>query len=144
MKKWLLFVGGLLTGIILTILFLLVVSIKNQSEPKSVTSVETEEETQRTPDGVNLFDEPGEIMDVKSYRVFQVIFEDGALVKEKSDYDSYYGKVCLLINSEGKYYYDDEIIKVPKGKVVRQVGIYQYPTNNNSIKTVPIIKIMDN
>lgn len=51
--------------------------------------------------------------------------------------------MCLIVNRERKYYYDDEIVKVPKGKVVRQVGIYQYPTQNDMMKTVPIIMIMD-
>lgn len=47
----------------------------------------------------------------------------------------YTGTVYLLIN--------EEIIRMPDGKVVRQVGIYKYPTKSDFIKTVPIIEIMD-
>ena len=55
----------------------------------------------------------------------------------------YNGAVYLLVNEDGKYYYDDEIIEVPDGKVVRQVGIYKYSTKNDFEKTVPIVQIMN-
>ena len=55
----------------------------------------------------------------------------------------HFGPVYLLINEEGRYYYDDEEIIVPKGKVVKQVGIYQYQTKAELEKTVPIIQILD-
>lgn len=55
----------------------------------------------------------------------------------------YLGPICLIVNDEGKYYYDDQIIEIPEGKVARQVGIYQYPTRNEDVKTVPIIEILD-
>jgi hypothetical protein len=48
------------------------------------------------------------------------------------------------MNNEGKYYYDDQMVKVPEGKVLRQVGVYQYPTRQDIVKTVPVIMIMDN
>ena len=51
------------------------------------------------------------------------------------------GTVVLLINDEGKLYYDDEIIKVPQGQQAKQMGIYQYSTESG-YKTVPIVKIM--
>ena len=49
----------------------------------------------------------------------------------------------LLRNNDGKYYYDDEIVGVPSGKVVRQTGIYKYQTKSEDYKTVPIIEIVD-
>ena len=51
--------------------------------------------------------------------------------------------VYMLVNDEGKYYYDDEKVNVPSGKVARQIGIYQYETNSGRPKTVPIVKFMD-
>ncbi|MBQ3990668.1 MAG: hypothetical protein II630_07470 [Bacteroidales bacterium] len=50
--------------------------------------------------------------------------------------------VYLLTNKDGKYYYDDEVVRVPEGKVARQVGIYRYQTESKFEKTVPIIQIM--
>lgn len=75
--------------------------------------------------------------------VFQVIANDAALVKCADKDGDLFGPVCLIVNSEGKYYYDDQKIKIPKDKVARQVGIYRYPTKNETLKTVPIIEIMD-
>ena len=51
-------------------------------------------------------------------------------------------KNCEL-TVELEYYYDDEIVNVPSGKVVRQTGIYKYQTKSEDYKTVPIIEIVD-
>ena len=139
MKNWMIFLCGLITGVVLTII---VAFIINTSQ-KNSNVVETEVQ-QQEDDGVKLFEEPGDIMEGNSFKVFQVIATDGALVKGKSGRsDLYYGMVYLLINREGKSYYDDEIVNVPKGKVVRQMGIYHYPTRDGFEKTVPIIEIVD-
>ena len=139
MKNWMIFLCGIITGVVLTII---VAFIINTSQ-KNSNVVETEVQQQQD-DGVKLFEEPGDIMEGNSFKVFQVIATDGALVKGKSGKsDLYYGMVYLLINREGKSYYDDEIVNVPKGKVVRQMGIYHYPTRDGFEKTVPIIEIVD-
>ncbi|MBQ5606327.1 MAG: hypothetical protein IIU87_03855 [Prevotella sp.] len=129
MNKWVYFGLGVIAGIVLTFVF---AYIYNASMAKG-------------NDGLTWFEEPGEVVDVKSYRVFQVIGDDAALVEGQTyeNREIYTGAVYLLINEEGKYYYDEEIIRVPDGKVVRQVGIYKYPTKSDFIKTVPIIEIMD-
>ena len=139
MKNWMIFLCGLITGVVLTII---VAFIINTSQ-KNSNVVETEVQQQEY-NGVKMFEEPGDIMEGNSFKVFQVIATDGALVKGKSGKsDLYYGMVYLLINREGKSYYDDEIVNVPKGKVVRQMGIYHYPTRDGFEKTVPIIEIVD-
>ncbi len=125
MKKWLIFGGGVLTGIVLTFVFVFIFSAS------------------RSNNGVTWFENAGDVIDESSFEVFQVISEDAALVHGKSEYDSYLGAVYLLTNGDGKYYYDDEIVKVPDGKVARQVGIYQYQTKSDFGKTVPIIQIMN-
>ena len=94
-------------------------------------------------DGVTMFDEPGEIFSETSFRVFQVLEKGAALVSGNTKYETYGGITCLLINREGKLYYDEEVIKVSQGKVARQMGIYQYKNRDDMIKTVPIIMIMD-
>lgn len=94
---------------------------------------------------ITWFEQSGEVINHTSFKVFQVIYDDAALahgpLNENSDL--YLGHVFLITNSNGKYYYDEEIISVPTGKVVRQVGVYRYSTNNNITKTVPVIEIMD-
>lgn len=125
MKKWLIFGGGVLTGVVLTFVFAFIFSAS------------------RSNNGVTWFENAGDVIDESSFEVFQVISEDAALVHGKSECGSYFGAVYLLTNGAGKYYYDDEIVKVPNGKVVRQVGIYQYQTKSDFGKTVPIIQIMN-
>lgn len=134
MKKWLVFILGVLTGIVLTILFAIILS----------SGVKTNENDREKNSGVTWFDKPGDVLEVKSFKVFQVLGDNSALVHGKeNNYNYYGGAVYLLTNDEGKYYYDDEIVDVPKGKTVRQFGIYQYQTRSEFEKTVPIIRIVD-
>ena len=97
-------------------------------------------------DGTTWFEKPGDVIDVKAFEVFQVLDKDAALVHGQShnysDMEIYTGAVYLLTNEDGKYYYDDEVVRVPEGKIVRQVGIYRYQTKSELGKTVPIIQIM--
>ena len=123
MKKWLIFGGGVLTGIVLTFVFIFLVAKGRQQED------------------FKLFEKPGEVVDATSFKVFQVLDDNVALVNEGSKV--YGATVYLLINDEGKYYTDDEIIKVPDGKVVRKVGVYHYQTKSELDKTVSVIEIMD-
>lgn len=127
MKKWLIFGGGVLTGVIFTFVILFVLAKGKSNED------------------FKLFEKPGEVVDVTSFKVFQVLDDDVALVNSASneEYYIYMGAVFLLINDEGKYYTDDEIIKVPDGKVVRKVGVYHYQTKAELDKTVSVIEIMD-
>ncbi|MBR1688537.1 MAG: hypothetical protein IJ710_08430 [Prevotella sp.] len=131
MKKWLIFGGGVLTGIVLTFVFAFIFSASRSG----------------SDDGITWFEKPGDVIEVKAFQVFQVLGEDAALVKgqtyEDLDLEIFTGAIYLLTNEDGKYYYDDEIVKVPDGKVARQVGIYQYQTKSNFGKTVPIIQIMN-
>lgn len=118
MKKWLIFIGGILTGVVLTLLITFILT--------------------RNHDQTTWFDTPKGEIESKSFRVFQVLGKDAALVD-----DIFPGTVYLLTNNEGKYYYDNEFVQVDSNKVVRQVGIYQYETKEKMYKTVPIIQIMD-
>ena len=120
MKKWLIFGGGFLTGIILVLLIGLAINKSNKD--------------------ITLFKEPGEIVDAKTFKVFQVVNKNAALVFK---HDSFDYTVYLLINDEDRLYYDDEIIEVPDGMVARHVGRYQYIAKSESMKTVPIIQIMN-
>ena len=125
MKKWLIFIGGVVTGMVLTFVFALIFYL-NHSDLNDRTT---------------WFEEPGDVIDVEAFEVFQVLSDDAALVRDQSY--RYLGTVYLLTNDEGKYYYDDEVVKVPDGKVVRQIGLYQYQTKSEFNKTVPIIQIMN-
>ena len=137
MKGWGLFFAGVFTGIIV-MGFIDILKISSNKETNDTEIVSKED------DGITLFEEPGDVVEVKSFKVFQVLAKDAALVQGETKYQGVYsGIVYLLMNKEGKLYYDDEIVNVPKGSIVRQMGIYQYPTKDDMIKTVPIIRIME-
>ncbi len=130
MKKWLIFGGGVLTGIVLTIIFTFIFSANRSGND----------------DGTTWFEKPGDVIEVKAFKVFQVLGEGAALANgqthEHMDLEFFTGAVYLLTNEDGKYYYDEEVVRVPEGKVARQVGIYQYQTTSDFEKTVPIIQFM--
>lgn len=145
MKKVLIYLAGIATGVVLTLLVAFVI-YKTYGDTKTETVTGTTTETvinNEEDNGITMFKEPGDIIRGKSFKVFQVLEQGAALVNGASEYDMYLGPVYLLVNKDGKYYYDDEIINVPKGKVVRQMGVFQYLARNEMTKTVPIIMIMD-
>lgn len=49
--------------------------------------------------------------------------------------------LILLINYDGITFYDDQKIKIPKGKCARQIGTYQYTAKSEMVKTVPAVVI---
>ena len=97
--------------------------------------------------GVTLFPEPGQVLNLKSIRIFQV-FSDGsalAFTSEKVPAQpviDYKGPTVHLFADTNNPFYDDLVITVPGNKVVRQIGTYRYESKNG-VKTVPIISIMD-
>lgn len=141
MKKWMIFVGGVVTGIVVTLLFAVLYTSSQADSSETLP----EEETEQTEDNdFKFFDEPGEVINEPSVKVFQVLAKDAALVNGyNKEIDEYLGMVYLLVNKDNQYYYDDQIVKAPKGKVFRQVGIYRYPTKNDNVKTVPVILLMN-
>ena len=128
MKNWGLFLGGVVTGVILTFLVAFIISYSGNNGPSGVTN----------------FDKPGQVVNESSVKVMQVVGNNAALVRgqdnDRHD-DWYFGPVYLLRNYDGKYYYDDEIIRKPKGKVFRQTGVYKYEAKSGDYKTVAIIEI---
>lgn len=136
MKKWVVYLLGVLTGIVLTFL---VAFMFYQNPTNNTESINDSAKN----DGVTYFKEPGDIIKTNSVEVFQVLAEDAALVMCENERGFYREPICLIVNNEGKYYYDDQIIKISEGEVFKQIGIYQYPTKNEDMKTVPIIRIME-
>ena len=89
--------------------------------------------------GATYFDKPEDIEVAKSFKVIRVTDKSEAFVySDLKNANVFFGTEYLITNDEGKYYYDDEIIKVPEDKVVKQFGVYK-----GYSKTYPIIKIVD-
>ena len=50
---------------------------------------------------------------------------------------SFYGNLTVVIQSDNQdVFYDDQIIKVPAGKCMRQIGVYSY-----SSYTYPVVRL---
>ena len=127
------FLAGFATGIVCLIVVSLVISSDSGENPQNIS-------------GLTLFEQPAEVIPSSSFKVFQVVEAGNALATagEKSitsDY-MYFGMVVLFMADENTHYYDDQIISVPRGKCVRQIGTYQYETEKG-YKTVPAVAILD-
>lgn len=119
MKKALIFIGGVVTGVVLTFIFAFIVNGRNAENNNFM-----------------MFEQEGKVISTKPFEVFQVLDSGDALANEE-----YGGLTVLFLNENGASYYDDQIIKVPVGKCVRQLGIYKYITKSGFEKTVPIVGI---
>ena len=130
-KSILIYVGGIVTGIILTFAFFFFVALGNANG---------------TPpdENVVLFEKPQQEINVKSFKVMQVLPDGSALATVNDTFDiDHIGMVVLFLADEGISYYDEQIINVPTGKRVMQIGTYKYITRSEMEKTVPIVEIME-
>lgn len=131
MNKFLIFLAGFISGAVCLFLFSLIVTL-NASNGKI--------------GGLTLFEKPDGVIQHESFKVFQVIegghalAEVGKLNLFATGYNYSGNMIVLFMADENTHYYDDQIINVPKGKLVKQVGIYQYPTER-SYNTVPVVAI---
>jgi hypothetical protein len=126
MKKLLIFIGGFVAGILATILVAYLINVANQPNDGLL--------------GLTLFPEKGECITTKGQiEIFQVLEPNMALATTGDILD---GIVVLLINYEGKSYYDEQKIKIPANKCARQIGTYRYTTKRDRIeRTVPAVVI---
>lgn len=124
MKKWVIFVLGFIAGAVFLFFVLLIIGKSSSNN-----------------NGMTYFEKPGKCISTKDFEVMQVIGDGYALAREKQGYLG--GILVLVTNENGELYYDDQVIKVPEGKCMRQIGVYEYQTRMETIKTVPIVQIMD-
>jgi len=130
MKNVLIFIGGMVTGA--AILIGIAFFFNKMAEQETLG--ETDDKAAFYEGFVN-----GKIIEAKSFQVMQVLEDNAALVQKDEDFFT----ICLLIGEEGTTFYDDQVINVPEGCVVRMNGTYKYQTRKGLDKTVPRIMIMD-
>ena len=132
MNKALTFILGIITGVVLTIVTLFIIGKATGAGQGS------------SDDGITMFEQPGDVIPAKKFEVLQVV-PNGALAKSedtKYGVSMFTGPIVLFLSDGQNTYYDDEVITVPKGKNVRQIGTYQYETRMG-YKTVPIVQIIE-
>lgn len=132
MKKFLIFLLGMIVGALLCLAVLFYMG--NSSREEGDNGIP----------GLTLFEQPGENISTKSFKVIQVDNYGNALAMEKGNYntvDIYDGVLVLFLAEDNVSYYDDQIIKIPSGSCVKQLGTYRYQSNMGQMKTVPAVAI---
>lgn len=99
-------------------------------------------ETAKPDNGITIFENEGESIGTESrYKVIQVV-DGGALAIEIYDEIWMPTELAVLFWDEhGNGFYDNQVITVPKGKCLRQLGLYRYINKDNMPKTIPVVAI---
>lgn len=122
MKKWLAYVLGIITGIILTFVFAYCVTMSNDSGIR----------------GLELFDEPGEYMDFSCLKIIQALESDYAL----ADADDF-STTVLLIGDDKQHFYDEQKIELKENQRIQRVGTFKYSNALGMENTVPAVRIVN-
>ena len=80
----------------------------------------------------------GDVFNYKNIVVLQAHSQNTALVWPKDKYEP----VMFLIGNETDAFYDRQIINVPNGYKLVQVGTYRYTNREKIEKTVPAVAIL--
>lgn len=123
MKKWLVYVLGIITGIVLTFAFAFCVNLSKNSGII----------------GLKMFEEPGENMDYSRFEVFQVLESGCALANADDTFDA----TVFIIPNEKQQFYDNQKIILKNEQCAQRVGTYKYSTKMGIERTVPAVKIID-
>ena len=92
--------------------------------------------------GKTLFDKPGDCVSRKNFEVQQVLESGDAIALEIREIVS--GHILtsdlevLILAQEGSNFYNNQIIKAPRGTCARQIGNYKYQEYGTT-KVIPII-----
>lgn len=118
------FLGGFITGVVATILVLLLIYAGNKPN--------------ETLEGVTMFSEKGECITKERLEIFQTLKPNMALAR--------FGEIpnetlVLLVNYENKSYFDGLKIEITANKCARQIGTFQYETGRGMLKTVPLVVV---
>lgn len=112
-------------------------------EDKSTTIIANELEVK--DNNIKLFEAPTDCVSTSDFKIKEVIDEYYAIAEEvEYDYifENYYfkyGGIKVVIKSEEKNkYFDEQIIKMPAGKCMRQIGVFSKYSD-----TYLVVKILD-
>lgn len=157
MRGFLVFILGYIAGVasVCLVIYLMFVvfsfsvnnnvnkSVENTIEEASITNTEDNNVAYVLDDRIKLFEEPTDCVSTMTFRITRVIDEYYAEAEEvkritySDEYMSFYGNLTVVIQSDNQdVFYDDQIIKVPAGKCMRQIGVYSY-----SIDTYPVVRL---
>lgn len=151
MRGCLVFIGGYIAGFVSVLLLIMVMSAlttsdtissysKRSVEGKSTTIISEVKES-----NIKLFEAPTDCVSTSDFKIEEVIDEYYAIAEEVEydtvleNYYTRYNGIKVVIKSEEKNkYFDEQIIKMPEGKCMRQIGVYTKYSN-----TYPVVKISE-
>lgn len=117
--------GGFVAGIMATMLVLFLMAVDELPNDGLI--------------GLTKFPEKGECIPTKTPLEILQVVEPNMALAETGNYSDRI--LVLLINYDGKSYYDQQKIIVPAKKCARQIGTYHYETRIGISKTVPAVVI---
>lgn len=123
-KSYLIFAGGVVTGVVMTLLFLMVMGGSQGG----------------SQDELVMFKQPKQEIHATLFEVFQVLPDGNALAMIRNGGEL--GELVLFPGTEESAFYDGQRIGVPEGKRVMQVGTFRYTTAQDFVKTVPVVRIV--
>ena len=128
MKHFLWFLLGLVIGVAGTLGVLYFINNSPQEKNKDYD--------------MSFFDEPGQIMQTREYRVIQA-WPNGTGIAMDVTFENVSEMLVpvLLWNKNHEQYYDGQTVKAGKNQVFRQVGICRYTNTDKMMKTVPIVEL---
>jgi hypothetical protein len=150
MRGCLVFIGGYIAGFVSVLLLIMVMSAlttsdtissysKRSVEGKSTTIISEVKES-----NIKLFEAPTDCVSTSDFKIEEVIDEYYAIADEveyntvlKKYYSKYAIKVVIKSEEKNKYF-DEQIIKMPAGKCMRQIGVYTKYSD-----TYPVVKISE-
>ena len=101
-----------------------------------------------TPSPATMFDEPSGCVTSNNLKV-EIILDGKYVIAEELDpvwesrgYQMTTDLTVAFIDEDNTYY-TDQIVKIPKGKCARQVGVYKSGHYLYDDKTLPIVEIMN-
>jgi len=124
MKSFLIFCVGFIGGIAATLFFIFIIATSNESKDGLI--------------GLTIFPEKGDCIPGNQFDVFQVKQSNMALASSGIFPNDV---TVLIINHDGKHYYDNQKIKIPTKQCARQIGTYEYTTMKEIPRNVPAVVI---
>lgn len=137
MKKIYIFIGGMITGVVLLFVIAVAASLFMQKNNQN-------NDSNNVNNGIVLLDSPASCVSSNNFKVIQVLDSGEALAQEMDPIlNIERGVTVLFLNENETPYYDEQIIKIPKNKCAKQIGYLKYKSKGGFDKTVPVVKIMD-
>ena len=145
------FISNLIKLLLKMILLLVVadsVAVVDAPMPEVAPKPKAKSTKTEKPSPATMFDEPRGCVTSNNLKV-EIILDGKYVIAEELDpvwesrgYQMTTDLTVVFID-EDNIYYTDQIVKIPKGKCARQIGVYKSDHYLYDDKTLPIVEIMN-